>query len=884
MANSLYQDNNSLILGHGASSRPRLPHEIPDDDGKDADSDSKGCDDSKNDASSSNYAPSHQKGTSGFSGTPDDPNCPKASDSFSSKVSNESKSIGKNFRRHSVGVTGGSATINSMPTPHYGLKEKKDPGIFRSNLGLLAELDAVSDSDDSDSPPGLRQKKPKKMEQVRSDPVRQDKRRPSMINSMLDKVRRMSTTVDANGNSALSEVPKANGNFEGVPPQESKENGKGRYSPRNSILEVEESAKGNSILDVSSLSPAHESNGHVTHSSSLRSCLRKSETRGSEMSVIEVRENGSRRRNVSWKGNSDEPDGDGATSPVSPSSASGSKDGNNHCETTLDTRLAKMKKECEALTSDKDEPTSSLRKFLSSTSSLLQSRISGRSDANKENESDSQNLSSFTGHNQKAAGKGRGCRRWIHTPAANIIFGSVICINAVFLGIEADHNNSEEENTTSPSQLAWFICDSVFLGIFTFELLLRFVADLCSMFRDPWNVFDFLLVAMGILDTWIMGLLQVGAQEGSGVQQLTVLRIARLARLFRILRLVRIFRFLRELMLLVQGILGALKALGWTVFLILLVLYTSAVLITNTIGHATEDPEISEWFGTVGGSFLTLFQLMTLEEWPSVVRTVINTPKFRPAWLFFIPFIMLTSFILLNLVTAVVVERIIAVAQQEASGVAKREEKERKKAIKQIKKLFYSIDTDGDGLLDIAEFRQALDNTDILQQFLNLGITKYDADDLFDCFDVDGNSELSLAEFVDGCMRMQGSAKAKHLLQVQYDVTRCRRSTKDSLDAFSEQVEDLMQAMDSLLQEHKASADSKSAGDPSRSLPRADDVRGTREMFQEVLREELDPIRKEMSTLRAEVRELKNHQRSVKESDLLKDPLNDLCTKEPNAQ
>ena len=74
------------------------------------------------------------------------------------------------------------------------------------------------------------------------------------------------------------------------------------------------------------------------------------------------------------------------------------------------------------------------------------------------------------------------------------------------------------------------------------------------------------------------------------------------------------------------------------------------------------------------------------------------------------------------------------------------------------------------------EFRNSLSDPQIYKQFADLNITKNDAEDLFDCFETDSDSTLSLPEFVDGCLRMQGPAKVKHLLQLQYGLTKLKRT------------------------------------------------------------------------------------------------------------
>jgi len=165
---------------------------------------------------------------------------------------------------------------------------------------------------------------------------------------------------------------------------------------------------------------------------------------------------------------------------------------------------------------------------------------------------------------------------------------------------------------------------------------------------------------------------------------------------------------------------------------------------------------------------------MTLEGWPKIVRKVaIDSGR---AWLllFFLPFICCTNFALLNVVTAVMVEKVFEFAEDEKVNEAKRSHKDRKIAIQKICKLFACIDEDQNGSLSIQELKHAVTAESCTRQFQELGIAKHDIDSLFQCIDVDGNGELSTLEFIEGCLRMHGHATSKDLLRIQYDVHRTR--------------------------------------------------------------------------------------------------------------
>jgi len=401
---------------------------------------------------------------------------------------------------------------------------------------------------------------------------------------------------------------------------------------------------------------------------------------------------------------------------------------------------------------------------------------------------------------------------FIESQCANFLFGFAIVCQAVFIGVETDFRQRVKEGQEpweAPQFEAWFIVESCFLVVFIIELALRLrntgsaLARINEMDRKEeksevpavqvqeeknevpavqgWMIFDTLLVVIGVFDSWVLqsGVVNISR---SGV----FIRALRLVRLLRVLRIIRLLRFFKELRLLVRSIVGAIQLLIWPFLLIILVLYISAVLVTNLIGKSrdvAEDhagSEIAVWFGSIGSSAFTLFQIMTLEEWPRIVRTVALEEQF--AFLFFVPFMMFMNFAMMNVITAVVVEKVFAIARTEAAESSRREERKRKQMLRTIKQLFDDIDDDGNAALELHEFREATENPAVMQQLMNFGIAKFEASDLFACLDLDGDQTLSVVEFVEGCLRVHGVAQSKHLLQVQYDIVRNRESLRFDLE------------------------------------------------------------------------------------------------------
>lgn len=211
----------------------------------------------------------------------------------------------------------------------------------------------------------------------------------------------------------------------------------------------------------------------------------------------------------------------------------------------------------------------------------------------------------------------------------------LILLNAITLGLE-----------TSPSIMAAYgglllIIDRAILAVFVLELTARVVVYRGSFFRDPWRIFDLVVVGIALLPA-----------TGS-------LSVLRALRILRVLRLISIVPSLKRV---VTGFISALPGMGSIVLLLGLVFYVFAVMATKLYGA-----RFPELFGDIGESLFTLFQVMTLEGWSDgVVRPVMEI--YPLAWLFFIPFIVATSFTVLNLFIGVIVSAMEEEHEAEATA------------------------------------------------------------------------------------------------------------------------------------------------------------------------------------------------------------------------
>ncbi|MEM9523320.1 MAG: ion transporter [Pseudomonadota bacterium] len=225
-------------------------------------------------------------------------------------------------------------------------------------------------------------------------------------------------------------------------------------------------------------------------------------------------------------------------------------------------------------------------------------------------------------------------RAWLNHPSVQNVIIGIILFNAVLLGME-----------TSPELMSRFgglikALDTACLAVFVVELLLKIIAYRLRFFHSGWHIFDFLIVGISIMP---------------GAQSFSVLRALRI---FRVLRVISAAPRLRRV---VEGFVSALPGMGSVFLLMGIIFYIGAVMATKLFAAAFPD-----WFGDLARSAYSLFQIMTLESWSmGIVRPVMEVYPY--AWLFFVPFIMVTTFAVVNLLVGLIVNSMQDAHQAEDS-------------------------------------------------------------------------------------------------------------------------------------------------------------------------------------------------------------------------
>ncbi len=228
------------------------------------------------------------------------------------------------------------------------------------------------------------------------------------------------------------------------------------------------------------------------------------------------------------------------------------------------------------------------------------------------------------------------CKRVADSKQFQLFILAVILANAVALGLETYDAVDREVGDTLG------VLNDVFLGIFVVEIAIRIAAHgrrPQDYFKSGWNVFDFLIIG--------------GAFVPGVRQNATALRVLRL------LRIVRVVSLFPDLRFLIRGMAASLPPIGSMAMLTSLLIYIYGML--GWILYADTNP--AHW-GDIGQAMLSLFIVLTLESWPEIMGEVIGDHPW--AWVYFVSYVLIASFLLINMVIAILINSLEEVRAMEA--------------------------------------------------------------------------------------------------------------------------------------------------------------------------------------------------------------------------
>lgn len=247
-------------------------------------------------------------------------------------------------------------------------------------------------------------------------------------------------------------------------------------------------------------------------------------------------------------------------------------------------------------------------------------------------------------------------------PVQNFIIGLIV-LNAVTLGLET----SVTAQRLIGEPLLWI--ERAVLTVFVIEIGMKLFAFGPRFFKSGWNVFDFVIVGIAL------------APDSGPFSILRALRI---------LRVLRLLSQVERLRVIIESLLRAIPSIGWIAGLLLLVFYIFGVMGTKLFGESFPD-----WFGTVGLTMYSLFQIMTLESWSmGIARPVMEVYPY--AWLYFVPFILISAFTVLNLFIGIIVNTMQSLHWEEEDAkraeIEGRAHAERERLVRLVEELHEKVD------------------------------------------------------------------------------------------------------------------------------------------------------------------------------------------------
>lgn len=396
---------------------------------------------------------------------------------------------------------------------------------------------------------------------------------------------------------------------------------------------------------------------------------------------------------------------------------------------------------------------------------------------------------------------------WIDSQRFQGLSGVVIFLNAILLGVETDVET-----------LAWFYVEQLLLCFFTFELLARIFRHRRDFFRSEdewvWNTFDFCIVAGGVVDQWIVPLLEgllkndkESSTASSEDQQMGVcFLLIRMLRLLRVVRLFRLVRIVRPLYELAQGVLEALQGMFWVLVFLVMTLYIVAILCTRLLGsgellpHNADERENLEvilvMFQSVADSMFTLFGCLSSWSLLKFVPLFAEMPLLKPT---FVVFYVYSAWALLAVMTGVVSENMIAIREQMVQEDEAREEMRRTMMAKTLVELFHDADVDRSGFISSSEFDLLVNSPELVRKIeRNSHLKIQDLQDLFEWLDRDKSGCISHEEFMRGFTWINEPLRAKSLVKLQerlgQDMRGLQTNVMNALEERLGEVEDLVAA------------------------------------------------------------------------------------------
>lgn len=371
----------------------------------------------------------------------------------------------------------------------------------------------------------------------------------------------------------------------------------------------------------------------------------------------------------------------------------------------------------------------------------------------------------------------------VHSNLFEILFIAMAILSAIIIGVQVEVTAEDPKAEKPPTWL--FVLDLCLTGAFLIEFALRFVADGIFMFSSVdwvWNCLDILILLVSAVEVCLSTIEAVQGTGGFDLGSVRIIRIIRITRLIRVIRITRVVRFFEKFRILVYSIVCTIRALLWSMLLLIIMIYLFGILFTEAVSvhravqaDNAEPPENSpdtqiliHYFGTLFRSMSTLFMSITDGlDWGAATEEL---GKIHIVWrLCYSLYVAFATFAVLNVMTGFFCQTAIENAERDNDLVIHNMILNKQWYIQQIKDLFEKIDARKSGCITAKEFESKLYNEEVQAYFSSLDMDISDAWTLFRLLDLDDNHDVDVDEFITGCMRLRGPAKAVDIAKMMSD-------------------------------------------------------------------------------------------------------------------
>mmetsp|Transcript_41046 Transcript_41046/g.108434 ORF Transcript_41046/g.108434 Transcript_41046/m.108434 type:complete len:644 (-) Transcript_41046:298-2229(-) len=373
--------------------------------------------------------------------------------------------------------------------------------------------------------------------------------------------------------------------------------------------------------------------------------------------------------------------------------------------------------------------------------------------------------------------------RLVHSVVLSPKFDSFMCffilLNSVVLGAQTDFRARYPDD--DPPRILFHL-EIAFCFIFAMELFIRLYVHRYSFFYKSgwqWNVFDCVLICLQVTEQVVLALVpKDDERDGNafeGVNDFSAARVARLLRLIRVLRVARVLQGISELRILVVSILNSFKSLFFSVVLVLLLVYTVSLYLTQVVtdhrqavgdDSSQASVDLRRNFGTLAQTMLSMFAAITSGiDWAQLCDPLKD--EISPVLaVFFSAYIAFSLLAILNMVTGVFVESVLSSQRIDRDHFI----------LSNTRELFMGLEGGLSATMDWEMFKSKVEAPQMQSFFKFLDVDPSDAKGLFRLLDIDGSGEVSAEEFLNGAVRLRGTAKA---LDVALLIQEVRQLGKD---------------------------------------------------------------------------------------------------------